>query len=307
MRRSPLPEELQAPDVGIAGVGLIGGSIALRARELGWNAVGWDNDPAAIAEGRRRGALGAVAGSLRELADAVDVLVLAGPVDVTLGQLAELAELSGRSLSVRLVLDVGSVKAGVARAGRTLPAFVPTHPIAGSERSGVGAARADLFAGRMWAYEPAVRPDARDLALGFIAAMGSQAFAIDSGAHDELVALTSHLPQLLSVALGARLYARLPQPGTAALCGSGMRSMLRLAASSISMWRPVLAANAAPVAQEVRALVAILTEAAAALDRGDAGALADLFAAAAASVADLRENGAERGKSTDHETFIGGR
>ena len=218
------------------------------------------------------------------------MLVLAGPVDVTLVQLAELARLAPGALRASLVLDVGSVKAPVARAGTALSVFVPTHPIAGSERSGPSAARADLFAGRTWAYDPAFRPRALERALQFIRTMRAEPFAIDSSAHDRLVALTSHLPQMLSVALGARFREALGDVSALPLAGSGMRSMLRLAASSFSMWRPVLVANAGSVAQEVRALAAILNEAASGLERGDTAGVEDLFGAAAASVAALRAN-----------------
>ena len=238
-----------------------------------------------MAVGLRRGALSTRAASLRSLAETVDVLVLAGPVDATLVQLAELA---ADVPPVRLVLDVGSVKSAVALSGARLEAFVPTHPIAGSESSGAEAARGDLFAGRIWAYEPAVPSGPRELALDFIAAMGARAFAIDSAEHDRLVSLTSHLPQLLSVALGAHARARLDEAAALALCGSGIRSMLRLGASSFPMWEPVLAANARPLSQEVRALAAILNRAAQSLERGETGEVEQLFEAAAASVAALR-------------------
>jgi prephenate dehydrogenase len=279
---------------------LIGGSIALRARELGWRVVGWDPDPAAVAVGLRRGALSADAASLRALAQEAEVLVLAGPVDATL---AHLVELAASASPVPLIIDVGSVKAAVARAGRKLAAFVPTHPIAGSESSGALAARADLFLGRRWAYEPAVRLPARERALRFIAAMGATPFAVDSQAHDRTIALTSHLPQLLAAALGARLEARLDQPETLPLCGSGMRSMLRLGASSFSMWEPILAANARPLAQEVGALAAILSEAARSLERGETGELGALFEAAAASVARLRADDDAAGDARPLQTL----
>ena len=266
---------------------MIGGSIALRARELGWRVVGWDRDPEATEVGLRRGALSAVAPSLRSLSEGSGVLVLAGPVDATLEHIAELVR---DASPVPLILDVGSVKAPIARAARTLASFVPTHPIAGSEESGAGAARADLFRDRIWTYDPAAVPAARDLALGFIAAMGSRACPLDSDAHDRTIALTSHLPQLLSVALGARLATRLHEPATTALCGSGIRSMLRLAASSFSMWRPILAAGGRPLSQEVRALAAILTDFAQSLERGETDGLGSSFEAAAASVARLRAN-----------------
>jgi len=272
-------------------VGLIGGSIALRARTLGWKTIGWDRDAAVASAACASGALSSRASSLVALAARAEVLVLAGPVDATIAQLAELAEIPGGALAA-LVLDVGSVKAPIARAGRKLPAFVPTHPIAGSEKRGPESARADLFVDRTWAYDPELHPEAGRRAPDFIAAMGARAYAIGSEEHDRLVALTSHLPQILSVALGARLRAALDEPATTALCGPGMRSMLRLAQSSFSMWGPVLAANAQPVAQEVRALAAILSMAASALESGATGDLGGLFDRAAASAAALAANDA---------------
>ena len=227
------------------------------------------------------------------------MLVLAGPVDATL---AHIAELTREASPVPLILDVGSVKAPIARAARALATFVPTHPIAGSESSGAGAARADLFRDRIWGYDPAALPVARELALGFIAAMGARAFPIGSEAHDRTIALTSHLPQLLSVALGARLGLRSLEPATRALCGSGMDSMLRLAGSSFAMWEPVLSANARPLSQEVRALAAILTDFAQSLERGETGDLGTSFEAAAASVARVRGHGGAPGDVRTLET-----
>jgi prephenate dehydrogenase len=246
--------------------------------------LGYDCDPAALAAALACGALGASVASLRALGERVDILVLASPVDATLTALEELAR---EPVAAGLIFDVGSVKAAIARAGRAIPAFVPTHPIAGSEQSGAAAARSDLFAGRTWAYDPAIRADARVGIERFIAAMGADPFAIESAEHDRIVALTSHLPQVLAVALGARLRPHLDD-ATATLCGSGMRSMLRLGASSYPMWRPILAANRFPLAQEVRALAAILSEAARALESDAVDDLAGTFALAAACVAELR-------------------
>lgn len=219
------------------------------------------------------------------MADGVDTLVLAGPLEAILAGLAELAAGAPRAA---LILDVASLKARVAHAGEGLAAFVPTHPMAGSERSGASAARSDLFAGRTWAYDPGVAGAGR--AQGFIRAMGALPVGIASAEHDRVVALTSHLPQVLSAALGARLTERLAEPHVAQLCGPGLRSMLRLGESPWTLWRSILAANAQPVAQEVRALVAILSEAAEALESGETDRLAERFEAAARAVARLRAN-----------------
>jgi prephenate dehydrogenase len=234
-----------------------------------------------------RGAISSRAASLRELAAQSDVLVLAAPLDATLAHLAELATFDRLPA---LTLDVASVKEPVARAGCGLAGFVATHPIAGSERSGVATARADLFEGKIWAYDAHAAPDRVTRVGAFIAAMGATPLAVDPAEHDRVVALTSHLPQLVSVALGRRLDASLDSAVVSALCGTGMTSLLRLAGSSWTMWRAILGANARPVAQEVRELAAILSGVAAALESGSLDEVGDDFRAAARAVSRLDAN-----------------
>ena len=281
-----------APVVGIAGVGLIGASIGFRARQLGSSAVGWDSASEHLACALRGGAIDVQAESLRALADASDILVLAAPPDATL---LHLAELGGRAYRAGLVIDVGSVKTPVARAAAGVQHFVGTHPIAGSERSGPGAARGDLFLGRAWTFDAGVAVSDAARASDFIAAMGATPWPVSNDEHDRIVAATSHLPQLLSVALGARLGESLDDRNASILCGTGVRSMLRLGASSWPLWRPILAQNAAPVAQEVRRLVDVLTSVAADLDAGRLDRIGDRFAGAAAAVARLGDNEATGG------------
>lgn len=215
---------------------------------------------------------------------AVDALVIAAPVDAALAQVRAYVAKPPRAA---LVLDVGSVKAPIAAAATGLAAFVPTHPLAGSHRSGARAARADLFAGKTWTYDPAFAPAAVAAVRAFIAAMGALAEPVDSASHDRIVALTSHLPQSVSVALGALLAQSLDEPHVAALCGPGMRSMLRLGRSAWNVWEPVLRENAGPAAQEVRRLCAVLTDVAEALEAGETDDLAPYFGAAARAAARL--------------------
>jgi prephenate dehydrogenase len=120
--------------------------------------------------------------------------------------------------------------------------------------------------------------------------MGAQPYPIASDEHDRVVALTSHLPQLLSVALGSLLAPRLADEEVLALCGSGMRSMLRLGASSWPMWQAILAANGRAVAREVRSLQAALGEVADALEADRFASLAATFGEAASAVARLGAN-----------------
>jgi prephenate dehydrogenase len=275
--------------IGIAGVGLIGGSIGLRAAEIGWPVGLFDVDAGHRRIAAERIAPRHQADSLGDLAAWSEILVLASPLDATLDALAELA--TGMP-GPELIIDTASVQTAVALAGAGLAAFVPTHPMAGSERSGPAAARADLFCDRIWSYDDSVDAAARARAIAFIDAMGAVPLAIDNAEHDRIVALTSHLPQLVSTLLGSLLEEPLSSATARALCGTGVRSMLRLADSPYSVWHGILRENAHPVAQEVRRLAGVLTGVADALESGASGALAADFARAAATVARL--NGNER-------------
>ena len=263
------------------------------ATELGWSVAGWDVRADHAESAQARGAIATIAPSAAALARSCDVLVLATPLDATL---ALLRDLVASPPAAALTLDVASVKAPVAEAARGLAGFVATHPIAGSERSGPGAARADLFAGRTWTVDADAPDEARSAAEAFVRELGAQPLAIGNAEHDRTIALTSHLPQLLSVALGMRLaeIAGAESAPVSFLSGTGMRSMLRLAASAWSVWGSVLGANASPVAQEVRRLTDILSGIADALEADRPGALADDFAAAARAVARLGEIDGDR-------------
>jgi prephenate dehydrogenase len=175
--------------------------------------------------------------------------------------------------------------------------------MAGSERSGPAAADPALFRGRTWAYDGGCAEAARVHAVALIEATGARPLAVAPAEHDRLVALTSHLPQVLATALAARIGRRLAEPGVAALSGPGLHSMTRLGSSAWSMWESILRENGPDVAQEVRALTSILSQAADALASGRVEAIETLFAEAARAVAGLRENapGAPR---VDHPTSV---
>jgi prephenate dehydrogenase len=263
----------------------------LRATSLEHEVIGFDPDPSALVIARERGMLARVAPSFTELAAQVEVLVLAGPLEVTLAQLADLCLAPP---PCALIVDVASVKTPVSLAGRGLPAFVATHPIAGSERSGPAAARADLFEGRIWTIDADAASEPRSAARAFIESLGARVVDIASDEHDRTIALTSHLPQIASVALGMLLSERLGDERTRDLCGTGMRSMLRLGGSAWTVWRAVLSANSTHVAQEVRRLATILSEAAQALETQHVDDLAAGFRAAAAAAASVERAANDR-------------
>jgi prephenate dehydrogenase len=229
----------------IAGLGLIGGSIGIALRRAGWQ-VGFRDPNVTLDQARAAGAAD------DDSAEGADIVILATPVDAAVALLR--TEDAGLRTSVCSVM--GPLRAA---ADAHHVSFVAGHPLAGSEKSGLAAARGDLFAGKPWFVD-------RDeqLVADVIDACGARAERVSAEEHDRAVALTSHLPQLLSTALGSMLEGR----GLERFAGTGLKTFLRLAESEASVWMPVLAANGAEIAPRVdelaRAVRAILD--------GDAGA-----------------------------------
>src|SRR5215213_8507206 len=179
----------------VVGTGLIGASVALAARRAGVADVrGFDPDPESLAGAAERGAVEPAA----SLADAVrdaELAIVAAPVTLLPNVVAEVL-----SASAGTVTDVGSTKGPVVRAARSEPRFVGGHPVCGSEARGPAFARAELFDGATWFLTPVADTDPVRYARlhAAVAAVGARPLAIDPGAHDRLVALTSHLPHVLA-------------------------------------------------------------------------------------------------------------
>jgi prephenate dehydrogenase len=202
-----------------------------------------------------------------------DTLVVAAPLDATL---TILERCSGAPPKAALIVDVASVKAPLLPFVARLAGFVPTHPLAGAEQSGPAASRDDLFIGRPWAYVPSGDPLLEGRVLQFIRAMGAEPFAVEAERHDRIVALTSHVPQMLSTVLGATLGAR-EEPLLSELHGPGLESMVRLARSAWPMWRPVVKANAPLIAEGLRRIAEAIDAVAANVEADDDGALEAWF------------------------------
>jgi prephenate dehydrogenase len=235
--------------VGIFGVGAIGGSIGLRARRNGARVIGADCDAAALHAARDVGAIDDCARA-EELPKLVDVLVLAAHLQPTLDEIERLKRVGG---STELILDVASVKAPVARAASGFRNFVATHPMAGTERSGAGAARADLFDRRTWAYVPS-GDDALDArARELIESMGALPLAISAEEHDRAVAVTSHVPQIVAWCYAKLLHAE--GPDAEKLCGPVAKELLRISGMGFAMWGDILTANAANIEPQLYALI----------------------------------------------------
>jgi prephenate dehydrogenase len=261
----------------IVGLGLMGGSLGLAARERAavMRVVGCDPD-----EGAREGALarGCVDEAVGDLAKAVagaDLVALCTPVAALPGVLGELAELAPGAT----VTDIGSTKAGVVAAVPSVlrSRFIGGHPICGLETRGVQNARAELFDGATWYLTPLAETEParlRDLHR-LVAALGATPVAVDAGVHDRLLALTSHLPHVLANLLVVQAgEARIDGHDPLTAIGGSFRDMTRVAGANPRIWVDIFLDNrealAAVLREHQRALADVLT----ALEAGDAGYLA---------------------------------
>jgi prephenate dehydrogenase len=228
-------------NLGVVGTGLIGGSIALAGSRAGYRVAFYEP-----ANGTVETVLGDAvrAASLDDLASSSDLIFIATPVS-TVGSVA-----SGLAPSVRpgtIVSDVASVKGPIF--GRLSEIFknrcfyVPSHPMAGSEKSGLDAARVNLFENAVTIISPDLCPDTAVLELltRFWREAGSVPVFIDVPAHDRLVAAVSHLPHVLAATLMTHA-AKFASEGLG-FVGNGFRDSTRIAAGSADLWTEILLAN----------------------------------------------------------------
>ena len=240
----------------LIGTGFVGGSFAraAKARGLFDRVLGMDRDPRTLAEAVQLGIVDAPAESF--------VGHAAVCVAVPVGGIAE--RVREAVVGGAPVFDVGSVKEAVVDALRPVPAnFVPCHPIAGSERHGPAAARADLFENRVAILTPvaATDPAAVSTVRGYWEALGARVVVESPAAHDERFAVVSHLPHLLAFAFMDVASRAVPLD----VAGDGFRDFVRIAGSDPDVWVDILRANASrvrprleEVIRELRAYSAIL-------------------------------------------------
>lgn len=263
--------------LGVLGTGLIGTSVGLAAKRMGRTVFGFDPSSDAANAALARGAIDRIVGR-DELYQTCEVVVLAMPIGSIVEELRRLRR--GES-SPALLLDVGSVKTAVAQAAADLSGFVGTHPLAGGERSGPDGARADLFDDRPWTYVPSGTASLDRRATEFICELGGAPIALSAEAHDSVVALTSHVPQLLSTLFCGLINARRDRDICKQLYGPAAREFSRLGRSSFSIWRDIVNENAGNISGELRSVASQMTSLANAIDARDDAALAYAFESAA--------------------------
>jgi prephenate dehydrogenase len=259
--------------VAIVGVGLIGGSIglALRTRGLAERVIGIGRDEARLAEGVRRGAVDSgTTDPGRGVAEA-DVVVVCTPVTRIADDVREAAAAGPEGM---LITDAGSTKRKIVeeveRYAHAQRKFVGSHPIAGSERKGVEHADAGLFDGRVCVLTPTPRTPADRLgrARAFWELLGCRLIETSPDAHDDALALTSHLPHAVAAALaGAVPVEALP------MAAGAYRDGTRVAGSDASLWTGIFRANRMPVIEALGAFQDQLSKLKAALIHDDEDAI----------------------------------
>ncbi|MFM1897209.1 MAG: hypothetical protein RLZZ385_2283, partial [Pseudomonadota bacterium] len=233
----------------IIGLGLIGGSIARGLKKYcpDCQVLAADADPVQLELALSEGAIDSGSVNVDDLTPAADIIVLAVP---TLAVRGVLQRLAGRTRPGAVITDVASVKGCVAGAaqealGVHLGAFVPGHPIAGSEKSGFAASSADLFRHRKVILTPL--PDTDPAAVKAVNRLwhrlGADILGMGVEQHDEVLAATSHLPHLLSYALVDVLLQQAKSDEIFRYAAGGFADFSRLASSDPTMWADIFVAN----------------------------------------------------------------
>jgi prephenate dehydrogenase len=285
----------------IIGVGLIGGSIARAAkrRQLSKTIVGFgrDGDLPNLKLAKDLGVIDDYCLDISEVVADADCLIIATPV----GAIEAVFNLLKPCWNQNTVYsDVGSTKANVIAAAKRVfgyvpDNFVPAHPIAGAEQSGVTAAVEDLFINKRLIFTPdkATRPSALQTMQAFWEKLGSQVTVMDAGHHDAVLAATSHLPHIMAFALVELLGHKDEQSEIFQYAAGGFRDFTRIASSDPTMWRDICLANKNEILPLIQQLKAELDKLEHLLDTNDGEQLFNTFTYAGKSrkrFLDLFEN-----------------
>ncbi|MDE0171097.1 MAG: prephenate dehydrogenase/arogenate dehydrogenase family protein [bacterium] len=248
----------------VLGTGLIGASLGMALRQVGWVVAGWDPDPSALEVATQRGAVDHPRQALDWAVSGAELVVLAGPLSATLETLRGLR-------TAALVTDVAGVKVPVVESKPPDLRLVAGHPMAGREQAGPAAATPALFRGAAWIVCPD-GADPEDVAIveSMVEAVGAIPYAMPASEHDRVVAAISHLPQVIAVSL-VNLAAG--DPGAMQLVAGSFRDLTRVAASEPGWWPELLAANEANVSRAITGMIEELEEARAEI-RADPASLA---------------------------------
>lgn len=258
--------------IAIVGVGLLGGSVAkaIRRADSQIMIVGVSRTKATRDSALELGVVDEAHESIEAGCRDCDVVVIATPVDRIASQAIQVATVTSESC---LITDVGSTKAGIVNAIADSPAatkFVAAHPIAGSEKTGVQHATADLFDGKLVIITPTESTTSRrrEQAETFWRMTGGHCITMSPDEHDEQLAIVSHVPHLIS-----SLVAKLTPAEASTLTGSGWRDITRVAAGDPPMWAAICQENRQAIVRKLQHYSAELSHMTKVLEDGDDDAL----------------------------------
>ncbi|MSO94840.1 MAG: prephenate dehydrogenase/arogenate dehydrogenase family protein [Thermoleophilia bacterium] len=267
-------------NITVVGTGLIGASVALAARRSGVGARGWDPDPDVLRVAHEREAVDPAA-TLAEAVAGADLVLVAAPVAELPHVVCEVLDLADPDC---VVTDVGSTKSAVCAAARDDARFIGGHPICGVETRGPDRANAELFEGATWFLTPTpgTGPELLRIVHGFVTALGARPVVIDAGAHDRLVAVTSHLPHALAnVLLNQAGATRVDGHDPLQAAGGSLRDMTRIAGANPRIWVDIFLDNREAVVAALAEYRSRIEQLEAALTAQDGGQIARWIAEAA--------------------------
>ena len=285
--------------LGLIGCGLMGGSFALALKNAGLvnQVVGYSASATTCERALAMGVIDAVAANAADAASGSDLVLLALPVAAIE---ATLREIRPRIHPGMLVMDVGSTKRDVVAASESAlreqrGCFVPAHPMAGREVSGVAHADAALYQDRLVILTPTrhTQPEPLARAAEVWRAIGCRVVQMSPAQHDAALAAVSHLPHLLAFAFMNMLVAQPQAAEQLAVAGPGFRDFSRIAASEPRMWHDILLANRDEVLKQIHQFRASLDRLEQALTHSDGTALHGLIAPASGARAAWRLGQAE--------------
>jgi prephenate dehydrogenase len=277
---------LNAKRIAVIGMGLIGGSLGLSfkaARGSKIEVTGIDTDELSLVKARQRGAADMVTTDCKAGVADADLVFICTPVL----QVASLVKEIAPFLKPGAILtDTGSTKGYLMEQIRALlPAavhYVPGHPMAGREKSGIEAADEKLFKDKWYILTPATAApvQAIDTVQQVIGWTGARITVMDAAKHDWCTALISHVPHIGAAALVNLLAFSDDQDSSIKLAGGGFRDTTRIASSNADMWADICVTNAGPIADSLDKFIQSLTAVAAAVRQGDRACLHSFFAKA---------------------------
>ena len=235
--------------LGLIGCGLMGGSFALALKRAGLvkRVVGYSKSPSTTERARQMGVIDVEAPSALLAVSGADIVLIAVPVAATEATFKAIKHLVTPQM---LIMDVGSTKRDVIDAGRRalreqIGSFVPAHPIAGKEVSGVEHSDVDLYVGKQVILTPIERTLTAQLqkAVDVWTGLGCRVLKMSPEAHDAAFAAVSHLPHLISFALMNAIAGQPQGKDFLSLAGPGFRDFTRIAASDPKMWRDIMISN----------------------------------------------------------------